>query len=63
MHEFRVVPPVLMTMLREMLASKTIAYRATWSQCQWDSEDGTEDQLFELFRDYGCPASIEFSQK
>lgn len=42
-----------------MLAVGKGEFRAVWPSCQWSSHDGTEDELFEMFRQHGNPGSVE----
>ena len=50
---------IFCTLLRDLLEQGCYA-RALWTCAQWDSRDGTERELYEMFRLHGTPGAIEF---
>jgi hypothetical protein len=53
---------VFCTLLRDMLQNGKAGARVIWPSAQWDSCDGTEIELFEMFRSHGSPAEIRFTR-
>ena len=52
---------IFSTLLRDMFNTPGhIEALALWKQPQWSSEDGTEEELIELFQIHGAPAEIAF---
>ena len=63
MKELRDLPPCFLTLLRDILQhGKDVKYRVIWKSCQWDSIDGTEEELFEMFRHHGTPGEVSIYQ-
>jgi len=53
------MPPTFMTILRDILQNRTPNFRVVWKSAQWDSQDGTDEELWEMFKAHGSDATVE----
>lgn len=47
------------TILRDISTKDKLELRCNWGSCQWSSTDGTNSDLFEMFKNHGTPGSVE----
>jgi hypothetical protein len=50
-------------LVTKMLSSENIGAKAFWHACQWDSYDGTEQELKQFIEWHGEPGEIQIYEK
>jgi len=62
--EPELLPATFETMLRGMFLQKQpLTLRVIWKGRQWSNEDGTDAELFDMFRLYGLDCRLEIEPK